>query len=468
MIRTILLSTAAIPVLLGACLGAPESQDEDARTEEHALSGPLAAGDYILRVVATNHCLDVSGSSTADGAKVQEWTCNGTKAQVFHIEPVGDGYYSILNVNSHKAIDIRDVSPSENAPLIQWSYWGGPNQQFRIVDRGNGQYSLHARHTDMVLDLFWGRPDDGTPIVQYPWFGRDNQRWTFERVDSGSSTTPPQGPLPTRLRVTSQCEKPIWIAHSQNLPGGQNVRLGKGQYVDFPVPDGGVNAIRVWPKIGCDDGGHNCTIGESVAPCPAGGCQPPIDSKFEASFSPKGGAAPTWYNLSQVDGYTLPFKVVPRGEGAHQGSCVTSDCSHLSLDQCPGDEDMSGGVHPQFAHEDLRVRDAQGNVIGCLSPCKKWNYPAPWGLGQPESADPGLHLCCPTPIDPATGQCTVQNACMSPDSCRNPSDPVSVVHTQYVKAMGAMCPTAYSYSYDDAAGLHNCPSVTSFEVVFCP
>ncbi len=90
------------------------------------------------------------------------------------------------------------------------------------------------------------------------------------------------------------------------------------------------------------------------------------------------------------------------------------------------------------------------------------------GPGKPESADPGLHLCCPTPIDPATGQCTAANACMTSGSCSNSGDPRSVVHTEYVSAMRSMCPTAYSYAYDDAAGLHNCPSETGFEVTFCP
>ena len=42
-----------------------------------------------------------------------------------------------------------------------------------------------------------------------------------------------------------------------------------------------------------------------------------------------------------------------------------------------------------------------------MSPCKAWNYPAPYGMGRPESQDPGLHLCCPTPIDPASGQVTI-------------------------------------------------------------
>ena len=56
---------------------------------------------------------------------------------------------------------------------------------------------------------------------------------------------------------------------------------------------------------------------------------------------------------------------------------------------------------------------------------------------------------------------------MTPEECRDAQDPLSVVHTDYVAAVHAGCPTAYGYSYDDAAGLHACPSSTAFEVVFC-
>ena len=40
--------------------------------------------------------------------------------------------------------------------------------------------------------------------------------------------------------------------------------------------------------------------------------------------------------------------------------------------------------------------------------------------------------------------------------------------TSYVAAIHAMCPSAYSYAYDDANGLHACSSSTAFEVTFCP
>jgi len=269
------------------------------------------------------------------------------------------------------------------------------------------------------------------------------------------AATPPT----TRLRITNRCPQPIWIAHSDNVADPQNIRLSPGDAHDYAIPDSGLASARFWPKIGCDASGHACTIGDNGEgggqPCASSGCQPPVDSKFEATFAALGGTASTFYNLSQVDGYTLPFSVTPSGAGAGSGSCVASDCGRLSLDACPANEDMSGGgAYPQYATEDLRIRQA-GATIACLSPCKKWNYPAPYGLGQPESQDPGLHLCCPTPP-------------IGPDACRNASDPLSVVHTHYVATVHATCPTAYSYSYDDAAGTHTCPPETHFDVVFCP
>ena len=279
---------------------------------------------------------------------------------------------------------------------------------------------------------------------------------------------PDAAPLPAqtaRLRVVSRCTKPIWIAHSTNLAGDQDVELSAGEYHDYDIPAAGLASTRFWPKLGCDATGHACTVGDNGegggAPCGATGCEPPFDSKFEATFAGTGSSDQTWYDLSLVDGYTLPLAVRPLGAGAGDGTCVASDCSSLTLDVCPASE--QDGL-------DLRVTDPAdpSTTIACLSPCKAWNYPAPYGEGQPESQDPGLHLCCPTPIDPQTGNCTIANACMTPDACRAASDPESVVHTSYVALVHARCPSAYSYAYDDAAGLHTCPATTMFEVTFCP
>lgn len=112
----------------------------------------------------------------------------------------------------------------------------------------------------------------------------------------------------------------------------------------------------------------------------------------------------------------------------------------VSLNACPTGENSVG---------DLGVY-RNGQRIQCLAPCKRWNFPPPFGLGNPESNEPGLHFCCPTPP-------------ISPEDCRRGP----VVNTQYVNLIHRDCPSAYSYAYDDEAGLHNCPNDVSFDVTFC-
>lgn len=173
---------------VGGCSG-PEAggapPEATGRVESPAIVSSISEGDYVIRSARTNKCIDVDSSSTADGAKVQQWDCNGTNAQKFHISPTSDGYFKIINVNSGKGLDIKEVSTAENAVVHQWSYVGGGNQQFRFVNRGGTQFSFHPRHTDMAVDLSWGSADNGTLLVQYPYQDRDNQRWTFDLVSGG-------------------------------------------------------------------------------------------------------------------------------------------------------------------------------------------------------------------------------------------------------------------------------------------
>ncbi|WP_408891316.1 glycoside hydrolase family 19 protein [Myxococcus faecalis] len=177
--------------VLGGCERAePASADLDpvGQVESAAIVDTITAGTYVIRSVMTNKCIDVASSSTADGAKVQQWDCNGTNAQRFVVTPTSGGYFSIINVNSNKALDIKEASVAANALVHQWSYGGGTNQQFRFVKEVGSEFSIRARHTDMAIDVYWGNTANGTELVQYPYEQRTNQRWTFDRVDGGGGT----------------------------------------------------------------------------------------------------------------------------------------------------------------------------------------------------------------------------------------------------------------------------------------
>ncbi|MCB9594596.1 MAG: hypothetical protein H6719_17820 [Sandaracinaceae bacterium] len=317
-----------------------------------------------------------------------------------------------------------------------------------LSDAGVGTDGGPARDGGAAADA--GGEDGATPDdAGAPVDGGDTDAGA---IDAG----PGCGPQTTRLRVTNRCAEPFWIGHSDNLAIPEDARVDPGTCFDVAVPDERLEATRIWPRTGCDASGRECQTGQSVAPCPTGGCSPPFESKFEATWAdpttcpPSGGDATcvTWYNASQVDGYTLPFTIVPSAEG---DGCVTSDCSMLSLAQCPAAEDLSqGGLYPELSAVDLRVQDG-ADTIACLAPCKMLTYPAPWGLGIPETDPRALPFCCPTPP-------------ISPEQCT--AGPVAT--SDYVTRLQTMCPSVYSYAYDDADGLHTCPAPTQFEVVFCP
>jgi len=240
------------------------------------------------------------------------------------------------------------------------------------------------------------------------------------------------------IQFTNKCPQDIWVSPLTNNQGKMLaegiIKLANSASKSYNIPDtewGG----RFWPKIGCDATGQNCQMGQSVPPCKPGGCDPPADTKVEFHFPPSSSSEAVWYDVSLVDGYSLPAQIIP---SVQQGSCVTTNCA-VSLAACPTESDVG----------DLRVVK-NGKTVACLSPCKKWNYSAPYGSGKPETIAPGVDYCCPTPP-------------ITPAKCS--SGPV--IKTKYVDLIHRTCPSAYSYAYDDKAGLHNCPVSTSFKVTFC-
>jgi hypothetical protein len=307
--------------------------------QSEAIVSSITEGDYVIRSVATNKCVDIASGSTADGAKVQQWDCNGTNAQKFHIAPTTDGYWKIINVNSNKSLDIKDNSTAQNALFHQWTYVGGNNQQFRFVARGNNQFSIHARHTDMVMDLYWGSANNGTEYVQYPYTGTTNQLYTLDLVGGGGGTG--RGCLvandgQTSLRFINKCAFNVDFA-GNNITGGS---LGLGQEACRTI--GSITAYmptkRYWGfRRGEDPGFERHSLAEFG-----------FNEVFYSYTSWD------WFNLSHVDAHNLPLKIVPYDlAGGTTCSGQIRSCPQNLLTHCP-----TVG----------QLRNAAGQIISCWSP----------------------------------------------------------------------------------------------------
>jgi len=257
--------------------------------------------------------------------------------------------------------------------------------------------------------------------------------------------------------------------------------------VDYHIPNAGLAGTRFWAKYGCNNQGRECRIGDQMqywpmppGGCPSHGCTPPVDSLFEATWGCKpgtgcSGSPTTWFDTSQVDGYTIPYKLNATG-ATNKCDCAGSKCgfkgvdaSRLSLQNCPTNEDLTAGGQksirtPAGASVDLKSVDLRiidkntREVLGCMSPCKKLNM----GLGQNEGSGATMWMCCPTP-NPSN--CLTAQGCVTSAACR--TGPVA--RTKYVAEVHKSAPGVYSYSYDDGVGLHACPAGTvTYTMEFCP
>ncbi|MFV6026817.1 PQQ-dependent sugar dehydrogenase [Streptomyces sp. NPDC056264] len=83
-----------------------------------------AAADGTVR--ALGKCLDVSGGGTADGTRIQLWTCNGTAAQTW--APQADG--TVRNPQSGKCLDASGGVWNDGTAVHLWTCHTGPNQKW--------------------------------------------------------------------------------------------------------------------------------------------------------------------------------------------------------------------------------------------------------------------------------------------------------------------------------------------------
>jgi hypothetical protein len=170
---------------------------------------------------------------------------------------------------------------------------------------------------------------------------------------------------------------------------------------------------RVWGRIGCNSASPaQCSTGQcggTGLQC-AGTTGQAGTSLAEFNLNANGT---DFYDVSYVDGFDNPI-----GIKVSNGSCVSPNaCTSAVYTDCP-----SGLV--------------SGNY--CLSPC---------------TATGSAQFCC-------TGAFGSSSTCLVSQWPSSDATYVSNVHT--------FCPNQYAYAYDDAVGLHTCPTGSNYTITFCP
>lgn len=111
------------------------------------------------------------------------------------------------------------------------------------------------------------------------------------------------------ITFVNRCSYPIWMSPFPSVGNGI-AKIEQNAHTTYNIPDSGWKG-RFWPKTECDNNGQNCAVGQSIPPCPSNGCQPPAETKVEFFYPPINDRNAVWYDISLVDGYSLPMEIIP-------------------------------------------------------------------------------------------------------------------------------------------------------------
>ncbi|WP_250213065.1 endo-1,4-beta-xylanase [Acrocarpospora catenulata] len=145
-------------------------------------SGPVDTNAwYVLLNRNSGKALDVYNLSTADGARITQWTRNNGNNQQWQFVSSGSGWYRLKSRLSGKVLDVYNFSTADGASVVQWTDLNGTNQQWRLADSG-GYLRLINRNSSKALEVQGASTADGGNIVQYADWNGNNQQWQLVRV----------------------------------------------------------------------------------------------------------------------------------------------------------------------------------------------------------------------------------------------------------------------------------------------
>lgn len=218
----------------------------------------------------------------------------------------------------------------------------------------------------------------------------------------------------TVFTLVNKCKETVWpgiLPGDQMQDGGFSLGPAESKTLYPPTKWSG----RLWGRTGCTfdaSGKGSCQTGDcgGVLQCNGAGGDPPV-SLVELTLDSSNGGL-DFYDVSLVDGYNLPVSVQPvKGTG---NCTVAGDCNGDLRDICPSE---------------LAVK-VDDKVVACKSACESFKTP---------------QYCC-------TGAYANAQTCQA---------------TKYSKIFKKVCPTSYSYAFDDRSSLCKCTGA-DYTIVFCP
>ncbi|WP_394435742.1 lectin [Streptomyces sp. SGAir0957] len=217
-------------------------------------------------------CLDVAAASSANGAAVQLYDCNGTAAQQWTVG--SNGTIRALG----KCLDVKDNATADGARLQLWDCAGSANQKWTV----SAARDLVGQQSGKCADVTGNTSANGTPVQIWSCTGAANQKWT---APTGGGTAPaaPMAVAPYLYNGWGNTPDPVTIMNATGVKwftlafvlsnGGCNPQWDGGRPLTGGVDQQTITKVRtnggdVIPSFGGYSGNKlesSCTSASALA-----------------------------------------------------------------------------------------------------------------------------------------------------------------------------------------------------------
>ena len=131
--------------------------------------GGFPAGYHRLVVGNDALCLDVFGNTTASGAAIDQYTCNGQSNQQFQFVPVSGGYGELQAQNSGDDVTVSGSSTTAGTPdIVQQPVSGAASSLWLPTQQSDGSWAFKNQNSGLCLDVFGAGATLGQQLDQWP------------------------------------------------------------------------------------------------------------------------------------------------------------------------------------------------------------------------------------------------------------------------------------------------------------
>jgi hypothetical protein len=121
--------------------------------------------------------LGVDQMSTADSARVVQFSDSGTADHLWQLLDNGDGWLKIRNVNSGKLLGVDQMSTADSAQVVQFADNGTDDHLWQLVDTGTGWVKVKNKNSGKVLGVAGMSTADSADVVQFGDTGTADHNW---------------------------------------------------------------------------------------------------------------------------------------------------------------------------------------------------------------------------------------------------------------------------------------------------